>query len=171
MAASGLLGLHIGDIRHSRVIEPSCLSPVAWHSSGSPPVLEPGEVVLAAKGERNLAAIFTDQSALVIPSSQFLILRVKNEREMLSSFLCWILNYESTQKRLTEFHTGTNIPSLSKKALLNVTIPLPPIETQRAVLHLQSLWEEEKQITEALIQNREKMLNGTYQRILNGVEK
>lgn len=133
--------------------------------------MEPGDVVLAAKGDRNFAAIFTDKEAMVLPSSQLLVLTVKNERKTLPDFLCWVLNLKSTQRSLAEYHTGTNIPSLSKKVLLDVPIPIPPIQVQEAVLRLQSLWDEERKLTDALIRNREKMLNGVFQRMLNGENK
>jgi len=165
---SGLLGLQIGDIRESRVVQPSRLSSVDWHGSGSPHVLEPGDVVLAAKGDRNFAAIFTDRESMVLPSSQILILSVRDESTVIPSFLCWVLNFEPTQRSLAEHHTGSNIPTLSKKVLLDVTVPVPPIEVQEAVLRLQSLLDEERRLTAALLRNREELLHGVYQRLLNG---
>jgi len=170
-ARSGLLGLQIGDIRDTCVIDPSRLSSVDWHGSGQPPVLEPGDVVLAAKGGRNPAAMFMDSDALVLPSSQFLVLRVTNTARMLPGFLCWILNFGPTQHRLSEVHGGTNIPSLSKKALLEVAVPAPPIAVQQTVLDLQALWDEERQLNEELMRNREKMLHGVWPRLLNGETK
>jgi len=168
VARSGLLGLQIGDIRESRVVQPSQLSSVDWHGKGNPPVLEPGDVVLAAKGDRNFAAIFTDKESMVLPSSQILILSVRDESRVIPSFLCWVLNFESTQRSLADHHTGSNIPTLSKKVLLDVTIPVPPVEVQQAVLRLQSLLDEERRLTAALLQNREELLHGVCQRLLSG---
>lgn len=170
-ARSGLLGLQIRDIRRVQIVDSSQLSSVEWHGSGDPPILAPNDLVLAAKGERNFAALFVDHEALVVPSSQLLVLSVKNERETLPAFLCWILNFEPTQRRLAEYQTGTKIPSLSKKALLDVVVPVPPIETQQAILHLQSLRNEEHRLVRELETNRDKMLHGVYQELLNGASE
>ena len=90
---------------------------------------------------------------------------------MLAGFLCWLLNYGPTQRSLAEHHTGTNIPSLSKKALLDVSLPVPPLAVQEAVLDLQALWDEKRNLTEELMRNEEKMLLGVWQRLLNGEGK
>lgn len=42
------------------------------------------------------------------------------------------------------------------------------MEVQQTVLDLQALWDEERQLNEELMRNREKMLHGVWQRLLNG---
>ena len=166
-----LLGLQINDVRFASVVDPTRLFPVYWEQVRKPPVLEPGEVVLAAKGNHNRAAIFLDHDQQVIPSTHFLILTVKDERHISPNFLCWVLNYRSTQNRLADIQTGTNIPSISKKALAMLEVPLPPIDIQERILRLHSLWEEERHLAEAMISNRETMLYGVFQKMLKGEDK
>jgi restriction endonuclease S subunit len=45
-------------------------------------------------------------------------------------------------------------------------VPVPPLETQRKIVALQRLWEQEKQLTERLLHNRETMLAGIFQHLL-----
>lgn len=166
--AGRLLGLQIGDIRETTVVDTSRLSAIEWHSEGRPPVLEPGDVVFAAKGSHNRAAVFRDEQSLVVPSNQFLVLTVQNNNLISPTFLCWTLNYKETQKRLVEYQTGTSIFSISKKALQAFAIAVPSRETQEKILHLNGLWEEERRLTEALLENGETMVQGMFQRLLNG---
>ncbi|MBA1146667.1 restriction endonuclease subunit S [Ectothiorhodospiraceae bacterium WFHF3C12] len=166
--ANGLLGLHIGDIRETSVVDPSRLSAIEWQSEGRPPVLEPGDVVFAAKGSYNRAAVFRDEESQVVPSNQFLVLRVRNSGPISPEFLCWTLNYKETQRRLAELQSGTSIFSISKKALQIFTVSLPPRETQNKLLRLNALWEEERRLSEALIENGETMVQGMFQRLLTG---
>lgn len=169
--ASGLLGLHIGDIRETTVVDPSHLSAIEWQSEGRPPVLEPGDVVFAAKGSYNRAAVFRDEQSQVVPSNQFLVLRVRNSGGISPEFLCWTLNYKETQRQLAELQTGTSIFSISKKALQAFAVPLPAREVQEKILHLSALWEEERRLSEALIDNGETMVQGMFQWLLTGAVK
>jgi len=163
-----VLGLNIRDIRDSKVIEPSRLSSIVWQGKDELPALQSGEVVFAAKGSYNRAALFLDQEHKVIPSNQFLVLSVKMENYLSPEFLCWVLNYPATQQRMAEFQSGTSIFSISKKALGALSIPLPPMQTQKQILHLDALLEQERQVTEALLVNREKQVQGAVQQLLSG---
>lgn len=168
-----LLGLHISDIRHSRLIDHEALHPILWDAKGLPPVLEPGEVVLAAKGNYNPAALYEGPQYRVVPSSQFLILTIKTRaRERLSpAYLCWVLNYAPTQRRMTDTQTGTNIPSVSKRALGDIEMPVPSLAQQEKILQLQAIGDAQRDAMNALITNNENMLNGMFQQLINGVTK
>lgn len=163
-----VLGLQIRDIRNVDVIDPARLSQIDWQGKDRLPTLTPGEVVLAAKGSYNRAAIFLNEQYQVIPSNQFLVLSIKNGTLISPEFLCWILNYSATQRRMAEFQSGTSIFSVSKKALGALTIPLPPRKTQDKILHLDTLLEEERRVTEALMANRETQVKGVVQQLLSG---
>jgi len=165
---SEVLGLHIRDIRDSTVIDPDRLSSIVWQGKDELPALQPGEVVFAAKGNYNRAALFLDQERKVIPSNQFLVLSVKMEDCLAPEFLCWILNYPATQRRMAEFQSGTSIFSISKKALGALSIPLPPMQIQKQILHLDALLEQERLVTEAVLANREKQVQGAVQQLLSG---
>lgn len=162
------LGLQISDLRENRIIHPENLSPIQWEGTGPSSLLKPGEVVLAAKGNHNRAAVYNDVNSEVVPSSQFLILTIAKTGQILPEFLCWTLNYSATQQKLTELQGGTSIPSISKSALSSLPIPLPPMATQEKILRVQSLWEEEQALIDALNINREKMLRGMFQKLIRG---
>jgi hypothetical protein len=163
-----ILGLQIRDIRNVKVIDPDHLSVINWQGSDQLPTLMPGEVVLAAKGSYNRAALFLGQQHQVIPSSQLLVLSVRDKGSISPSFLCWVLNYPETQRRMAEFQSGTNIFSISKKALQALTIPLPSRQVQDQILRLDALLDEERRVTEALIDNRETQVQGVVQQLLSG---
>lgn len=166
-----VLGLHIRDVRNSKIVDPERLSSIVWQGKDELPALQPGEVVFAAKGSNNQAALFLDQEQKVIPSNQFLILSVKRKDQLSPGFLCWILNYPVTQRRMTEFQTGTSIFSISKKGLGALSVPLPPLETQKKILRLSELMDQERYFTEALLTNREAQVQGVVQQLLSGAVK
>lgn len=166
--SADLLGLQIGDVRQTNVIDPSTLVPIQWEGKGEPPILQPGEVALVAKGDKNYAAIFPDQDQKVIPSSQFLILSVKNTAKLSPEFLCWLLNHPDIQQKLTEFQVGTKIYSVSKKSVQGLQVPLPSREVQEKLLRLESLFEQETRLIHALLKNREAMVHGMSKKLLYG---
>jgi hypothetical protein len=166
--SDGLLGLHISDTRDTTVVDPVKLSPVAWQGKGKPPVLEPGDVVLAAKGSHNRAVLFTSEGYAVIPSNQFMVLSVINAQQLLPEFLCWVLNYPATQTRLAESQAGSSMPSISKKALAELTVPVPELDVQQRILQLNSLWQDEVELTHKLLANRQTQVKGLFQKLLSG---
>lgn len=166
--SADLLGLQIGDVRQTKVIDPSTLVPIQWEGKGEPPILQPGEVALVAKGDKNYAAIFLDQYQQVIPSSQFLIFSVKNTEKLSPEFLCWLLNYPDIQQKLAEFQVGTKIYSISKKSVQGLQVPLPSQEIQEKLLGLESLFEQETRLIHALLKNREVMVHGMSKKLLYG---
>lgn len=163
-----VLGLQIRDIRNVKVVNPAHLSVINWQGKDQLPTLMPGEVVLAAKGSYNRAALFLDEQHQVIPSSQLLVLSVRDEGSISANFLCWVLNYPETQRRMAEFQSGTSIFSISKKALQALTIPLPSRQVQDQILRLDTLLDEERRVTEALMSNRETQVQGVVQQLLSG---
>ena len=169
--STGLLGLQISDLRQKNVIESSALPAIQWPGKGRPPVLGLGDVVIVAKGSENNAAIFLDPKHRVVPSSQLLILTVKDTRQVSSKFLCWLLNSHETQRKISEFHSGTKIYSISKKDLQKIPVPVPELETQEKILSLACIFDDETRLTHALLRNREVMVREMSKKLLYGETK
>lgn len=165
MPDSGILMLQIRDMRDSQTIEIETLQEIKWEGKESQ-VLKQGEVVIAARGIHNTAALLqwnkTDKK--VIPSNQLLVLTPK--QNILPEYLCWVLNYPKTQQQLDEMRTGTNIPSINKRHLGELSVPLPTLEVQQKIIRLYQLRQKEKALVEALETNRDALTNGIYQKLL-----
>lgn len=169
-AGVAVRAVQIGDLRDVTVIRPGSLSLALWDGAGEVPALKEGEVLLAAKGSHNRAALLDRTSAAepVVASSQFLILTLRPNAGVIPDYLCWVLNYPSTQRELAELRRGTNIASISKAALLQVPVPVPALDVQQQILRLQRLWDEERALYAALAQNRETMLTGMFSKLIHG---
>lgn len=165
MPDSGILMLQIRDIRDSQTIDIETLQEIKWEGKESQ-VLKQGEVVIAARGIHNTAALLqlngTDKK--VVPSNQLLVLTPK--KTVLPDYLCWVLNYPKTQQQLDEMRTGTNIPSINKKHLEELSVPLPALDVQQKIIRLYELRQKEKSLMEELETNRDTLINGMYQKLL-----
>lgn len=167
---SGIRMLQIRDVRENSVIQSRDLIEIEWQGNQSIPTIEEGDIAIVARGVANKAALMTGTEK-VVPSNQLLVISVKS-KVCLPEYLCWWLNRSSTQVILTGYHVGTSIPSLSKKELSELNIPIPNITIQRKILKLSQIQLQEKALYEQLQKNREIMLEGLFQQLLvNGETK
>lgn len=167
---SGIRMLQIKDVRESSVIQTENLLEIEWPGRSNMPTIEKGDIAIVARGNANNAALM-ESNATVVPSNQLLVLSIKSNA-VVPEYLCWWLNRPSTQAILTGQHAGTSIPSLSKRALSDLSMPVPDLSTQRKILNLSHLQEQEKTLYERLLKNREMMLEGLFQQwLVNGETK
>ncbi|EPY6978861.1 restriction endonuclease subunit S [Klebsiella oxytoca] len=156
--------LQIKDLDQDWQFNDKALPTVVWEQRIAPPFLEQGEIVVAARGNRNLAVVYRGQVP-VVPTSQFLIVSLKRkESEIAPEYVCWLLNHPTIQQW---FHrSGTNIQLITKSALLDVAIPVPPAETQLQLIKLQRIWQKEDELINRLQENRHQLELGILQKLL-----
>lgn len=153
----------------SRLVNVADLPAIHWQGKSSL-FVEPDCVLLPSRGEFLKAfywptADTDDQELPVIVSSQLLFIRSTSE-QVLTEFIGWSLNQTSAQNFLRMGSAGSSMPMLKKKDLVELPLPIPSLETQHKILQLNRLWEQEQQLTQALLKNREAMLQGMYQQLL-----
>lgn len=154
--------LQIKDLRQQATIEPSDLTTITWEVRTAPPLLEPGNIAVIARGDSNTAALYKGSEPVVV-TSQFFIVRAKRS-DVLPEYLCWMINLPQSQRSLER--SGSSIQAITKGALQDMMIPLPPLATQQKLTDLQRLWDEEDQLIARLQTNREQMLQGIYQHLI-----
>lgn len=165
---SGIRMLQIRDVRDNKIIQDRDLVEIEWKGNQNIPTIEQGDIAIIARGISNNAALMNGTEK-VVPSNQLLVLSVKS-KEVLPEYLCWWLNRPSTQVILTGCQAGTSIPSLSKKEMSGISIPVPAISIQNKILNLFQLQLQEKKLYERLLKNREIMLEGLFQQLLDNGE-
>lgn len=144
------------------------LPAIQWSGKASA-FVEPGAILLPCRGgyfrASHLVASSTSAMPMVV-SSQFLIL--KPAESVLPEFLCWALNQPRAQHELNEASQGTNIQMLSADAVRLFKLAIPPIEVQEKLLKLNRMWDREKSLTLALLNNREAQLQSVFQQMIKG---
>lgn len=140
--------LQIKDLELDWQGDHEALPAISWEQRVEPPFLRQGEIVVAARGNRNVAVVYRSELP-VVATSQFLIVTLRTEEsEIAPEYLCWVLNHPMTQQMFNR--SGTNIQLITKAALLDVEIPVPPVHTQRQLIELQRVWQEEDKIINKL---------------------
>jgi len=160
--------LQIRDLRGKAVITPQSLPRIETGGNTHILLLDNNDLVMAARGDYYNTVRFADDGTdnyPVVPSSQLLIMR-PNKRQVLPEYLCWYLNQDATLNYLKSEVRGTNMPFISRESLTKLQVRLPSITTQQKIVDVLRLWEQEKQLTEQLMQNRETMLKGVFQKLM-----
>jgi len=129
-------------------------------------LLKDGDVLFAAKGTKNFAAVFENHNEPSVASTSFFVIRPTNNK-VLPQFLAWFLNNHTTQTLLKGQAIGTSIPSISKQVLENLEIPVPPIKTQKAIVEISKLHNKEKSLKQKIEALREKQIQ---QQIINAIK-
>jgi len=129
-------------------------------------LLKDGDVLFAAKGTKNFAAVFENHNEPSVASTSFFVIRL-TDKSVLPSYLAWFLNSHPTQILLKGQAIGTSIPSISKQVLEKLEMPLPGIEIQQAVLHITKLLKEGKSLKQKIEMLREKQIQ---QQIINAIK-
>ncbi|MCO6496841.1 MAG: restriction endonuclease subunit S [Chitinophagaceae bacterium] len=129
-------------------------------------LLKDGDVLFAAKGTKNFAAVYENHNEPSVASTSFFVIRL-TDNKVLPQFLAWFLNNHTTQALLKSHAIGTSIPSISKQVLENLVIPVPDISTQIAIVEISKLRNKEKSLKQKIETLREKQIQ---QQIINAIK-
>lgn len=130
-------------------------------------LLKHGDVLFAAKGTKNFAAVYESQNPPAVASTSFFVLRPTNNK-ILPDYLSWFLNNPETQIVIKDKARGTAIPSIRKTVLEDLEISIPSIDKQRMVIQLSTLVRKENEIRMAILQQRKQLIE---QQIINAVKQ
>jgi restriction endonuclease S subunit len=112
-------------------------------------ILKAGDVLFAAKGFKNFAAVYEAHNPPAVASTSFFVIRLENN-QVLPEYLAWFMNHPETQKKLKLEAKGSAIVSIPKTELEDLDIEVPPLQTQEYILKLDKLRKEERRIKSEL---------------------
>ena len=114
-----------------------------------------GDILLVAKGVANRACLYKEQIGQAVASSTFFVIRLK-EQSLMPDYLLWLLNTQRYQKLLQSLSKGTQVQSLSKKALSSIQIPIPSMEEQQQIVKVAEQWRIEQFFMDALKNSKDR---------------
>jgi hypothetical protein len=120
-------------------------------------LLKPGDVLFAAKGAKNFAAVYTALHKPAVASTSFFVIRISS-RQILPEYLAWFLNSPATQTLLKAQAKGTSIPSISKQVLESLELSAPSLEKQEAIVQITRLRNQEKALKQQMESLRDKQM-------------
>ncbi len=132
-------------------------------------LLQPGDVLFAAKGTKNFAACYESDDLPAVASTSFFVVRIQDSyrSKILPRYLTWWLNHPNALTYLKGRARGTSIVSISKSALEELEIYIPDMQTQETILKISALRHHELQLKQQLEALREQLIQQT---ILNAIQ-
>ncbi|WP_177421021.1 restriction endonuclease subunit S [endosymbiont of Lamellibrachia barhami] len=160
--------LQIKDLKDRVMLTGDQLPRINWpdtkRAAKEAATVQPGEILLPARGEYYRASILLGDEP-VIATSQLFVLRLTSKK-ITPEYLNWYLNQSTAQHYFQTHRSGTSMPMLNKQSLGALPVAIPPLSTQEKIVSVQRCWEQEQQLTKQLLANREQMLNGIFQQLL-----
>ncbi|WP_159468838.1 restriction endonuclease subunit S [Dyadobacter sp. 3J3] len=132
-------------------------------------LLRNGDILFAAKGTKNFAALYNSENGLAVASTSFFVIRLTNSirDKILPEFLVWFINNPPSLKLLKDQAIGTSIVSISKSVLGELEISVPSLAIQKAILKIAELRNRERKIKSEIENLKEKQVQTTILDALN----
>lgn len=139
---------------------------VALPAKRAPEFLANGDVIFTTRGRRNFALAIEDVAGPAVCSPHFFVLQSREPDRLLPAFLAWQINQKPAQEYLQQAATGSHILNITRAAIESLPLALPPVAVQRAIVELADTAQRERDLVNALINNRQRQLDAVAARIL-----
>jgi restriction endonuclease S subunit len=155
----GICVVQTKDITNEGILDMGALVSVMLADLKDELFIREGDILLRSRGGANFpAAVVPKTQVKAVAAFPILLLR-KNGQAVLPEYLAWQLNQPRTQNILQSLAQSTFIPTLSKSSLLDIQIPLPPLEVQHRISAFSQLVERESQLFQAISAKRQILTN------------
>ena len=126
-----------------------------------------GDLFFKSRGKINNSSLLIDKMKAVLSAPQLLI-RIKNNDKVLPEYLNWYLGQPIAQSYFNSVSEGTSQKMISRTALANFEVLVPPIEKQLLITELSNLQRKENEILKILSEKKEQYYNNVLMNIAKG---
>jgi hypothetical protein len=112
-----------------------------------------GDLLYLARGERPFAVVVSEPIESAIATGFFFIVRPDPHR-VRPDYLAWWLNGADFLAEIRRRQRGTQMRLVSKADFQEMTVPVPPLETQDRIAALDGLLRRERRLLDALQRTR-----------------
>lgn len=118
-----------------------------------------GDVLFLSRGQRAIAAPVLEPLERTLASYYFYILRPDAKR-VTAEYLAWFINQPTAQSYLERRQLGSHIKMVPKSSFEELEIIVPPASTQRAIVEIERLRQEEEHAMVRLADARRRLITG-----------
>ena len=138
------------DFLNSNLLDPELKPSLEYTERLEKHFLQKGDVLVMSKGHNGFNAFtYSGSKKPAVASSIFLVLKNLNPI-VLSAYLAWYINLESTQKELINKSRGTALPAIKRSMLAEVQIPIVSINEQQKILKIDQYKKKESELVKRL---------------------
>lgn len=114
-----------------------------------------GDILFMSRGISNHAVLIESVPDPTIAPLSFFIMKPK--KNVLPEYLVWYLNQDMMKGKLNEIRSGAGTPMISSKEFRELSIPLPPLATQKKIAALWRLQMHEKLLLQQLANETDRL--------------
>jgi hypothetical protein len=126
-------------------------------------LLKTDDIIFRSRGQTNTAVILKADFGLVVAAAPLITIRVTSE-SLLPDYLCWWINQQPAQTHFDRHARGTYGRMISRDALKDLKINVPPLNIQKQIVELALLGEREQDLLTRLAAAEEKKLSSILMR-------
>ena len=120
------------------LVDPEDGVPVYFPEVRESSLLRRGDVLMAARGLRNVAGVVDFEPGRAVASGQLLWVRLTNDA-VDPAYLAWYLNQRPAQVYLGQRRRGTHVPIVTRRTAVDIPVVVPPLKTQKLFVELEAL--------------------------------
>lgn len=156
--------VQIKDLSEERPIDPATLIRIDAREIREDHVLRRGDVLLVARGTRNVAIPFLADVSDAITGAQVFVIRPR--RDVSAEYLAYYLNQRAAQQYISGSLAGSYISFIPKDALNALPVMVPSMEIQRKVVAVYRLATKERELLEQIKVRRGQLTIDALQLVL-----
>lgn len=136
--------LQIKDLGVGGIFQPGELQRTDLIDVNANHLLQQGDVLFVARGERKRAVVVDEVAPQTVFGSQFLGCRAQSGID--PTYLAWFINQKPAQRYLEEHSKGSNVQIITKEALGRLVVTVPPLAIQQRIAQIYRLSQEEMKL-------------------------
>ena len=155
------------DLGSDNLVHTDALTRVARRDAKPAQLVRAGDLVFRSRGQNQTVALLAEEPEATMVAAPLLRIR-PDPRSVVPEYLFWWVNQPSSQRYLASNAKGTSIPMVSKQAMENLEVVLPPMDKQAKIAEIFRLACEEQRLAAELVQARTRHIHGILSQIAQG---
>lgn len=151
--------IQMKDIDDTNLLHPENFIRVRMPDYKESHFVQKGDLLFRSRGLTNTTSLIATDLQRTVLAAPMMLIRVKTSI-VLPAYLQWFLNLLTTQAILTKQSEGTSVRMISKATLEVLEVPVPPLACQKEIVELANLAAEEERLTQELLKQRQRFIEG-----------
>ena len=151
--------IQMKDIDESNLLHPEGLARIRMPELKDRHLVQEGDLMFRSRGVTNTAALVAGNLGRSVLAAPMMLIRPDTERVQ-AEYLLWFINQASIQKILSVQAAGTAVKMISKAALEQLEVSVPPLKTQKSIVEIGHLATLEAQLATKLMERRKVLIDG-----------
>lgn len=155
--------IQMKDIDDSNFLHPESLVRIQMPELKDKHLVQESDLMFKSRGVSNAASLVAGNLGRTVLAAPMMLIRPDADK-VDAAYLQWFINQPSTQNVLSAQAAGTAVKMISKVALEQLVISIPPLESQRRIVDIANLAARETQLETKIMDRRKNLIEALLMR-------